>query len=480
MELKDERPIVVGIGEALFDCFQNTTTNTKEEIAPGGAPLIFAYHAAKSHCRGVIISAVGNDGIGSHLTEQVTKKGVIPVFNIVDNKNTGMVNVNNDNPNNPLYSIDEDTAWTEIQLSENELKEWAGKVAAVYFGSLASHCGEKTSKTTIDKFLKAVPKGCRKIFDVNLRCNPDENGKYTKALYSEDLIREYVNECNVLKANEDEIIYVGRIYGIVEKESDKKGNKEDSDTIGKKLMEQYCSNIEILILTKGEKGSTVFWRDKENAKTIYSQSIHISVKPKETVGAGDAMVGTFIGELLYGSTISDAHLIAARRADLVCKKGSMPEIKGTDFFFSYSKYDNAVVDLFYHKFTENKKYSAFKDTPDIIPGKKVGNVIADAIDNCKVFVYFSSETANRSNNVIWEINKAIEKNKEIIIIKLDDAPFPKEKELFKELEPICRETFDLYKNLHDPKYSMDTMYKQLDKIYNDIEKSINPSPTSNK
>ena len=62
-------------------------------------------------------------------------------------------------------------------------------------------------------------------------------------------------------------------------------------------------------------------------------------------------------------------------------------------------------------------------------------------------------------------------------MKLDDTPFPKEKELFKELEPICREKFDLYKNLHEPKYSMD---KQLDNIYNNILKAISPSPTSNK
>lgn len=456
MELKDERPIVVGIGEALFDCFQNVDTNTKEEIALGGAPLIFAYHAAKSHCRGVIISAVGKDGIGSYLKKQVTKKGVTPVFNTVDDKNTGLVNVNNDDPNNPLYSIKKDSAWTEIKLSDDDLKKWAGEAAAVYFGSLASHCGE-TSKTTIENFLKTVPKDCYKIFDVNLRCNQDE--------YNEDMIREYVNECNVLKANEDEIIYVGRIYGIVEKESDKKENKEDSYTIGKKLMEQYCSNIEILILTKGEKGSTVFWKDgdKENAKTIYSQSIHISVEPKETVGAGDAMAGAFIGELLNGRTKSEAHLFAALRADLVCKEGSMPQIKGTDFFFSYSKKDKEVVDMFYNKFIDSKEYTVFKDTPDIKPGKKLGNVIGEAIENCQVLIYFSSENANKSPNVIWEIKKAILTKKDIIVIKLDDSQYSEE--VRQDLETIKYLRFDWYKRT---KYLKLSIRRNLDDNYNEI------------
>ena len=56
MPLTDERPIVIGIGEALFDCFKDNTnsqddTNKREEL--GVAPLIFTYHAAKSHCKGV-------------------------------------------------------------------------------------------------------------------------------------------------------------------------------------------------------------------------------------------------------------------------------------------------------------------------------------------------------------------------------------------------------------------------------------------
>lgn len=450
--IKDERPIVVGIGEALLDCFKNGT----QEL--GGAPLIFAYHAAKSHCRGVIISAIGNDGNGSFLKEQVAKKGVTPVFNIVDDKHTGLVKVNNDDPNNPLYTIDKDSAWTEIQLSDKDLKKWAEKADAVYFGSLASHYGENTSRTTIENFLKAVPKKCYKIFDVNLRCDQNE--------YNEDMIRDYVKECNVLKANEEEIVYVGRIYGIGGNEIGEKGDKEDGDAIGKKLMEQ-CSNIKILILTKGKKGSTVFWKKKENEKGIFSQSIHISVEPNETIGAGDAMVGAFIGELLNRRTESEAHLIAALRADLVCKEGSMPKIIGTDFFFSYSKKDKEVVDMFYSKFIESKEYTVFKDTPDIKPGKKLGNVIGEAIENCQVLIYFSSENANKSRNVLWEIKKAIVKGKDIIVIKLDDSDYPKA--VCQYLEPIKYLRFDWYKQTEYLKLSirrnLDDNYKEIIDIY---------------
>lgn len=454
MILTDKRPIVVGIGEALLDCYDDG--KNRKEL--GGAPLIFAYHAAKTHCRSVIISAIGNDDRGNYIKEQVIQKGVTPILNIIDEKPTGLVDVKGYDTNNPQYYIHKDAAWTEIQVSDDEIEEWAQMTAAVYFGSLAGSLGE-TSKDTIHKYLEKVPKGCWKIFDVNLRYDPGTE----EPLNNKDLIFNYIKEeCNVLKVDEGEIEYVGKLFEITETNCERK--KPDSDILGNSLMDN-CSNIKILILTKGEKGSTVFWRDEKDEKMILSQSIHISVDLKNTVGAGDAMVGAFIGELLDGNTVLQAHLLAAQRADMVCKdeqRRSMPDILGKDFFFSYSKEDSVVVDFFYHKFTNNGR-TVFKDKPDIIPGKKFGNVIAEAIDNCRSVVYFSSKTANKSPNVLFEITTAITKEKEIIIIRLDESRY--HKKVRTDLEPIQYERFNLYKNLHDNSYDM---FYELDKVYNRI------------
>lgn len=463
--IKDERPIVVGIGEALLDCFKNGT----QEL--GGAPLIFAYHAAKSHCKGVIVSAIGVDDEGNiddngkiiinelirHNLWGETKEFVFPV----KNKLSGIVEVDDSDRNKPLYDITADAAWAYIPCSVKDkegndiLIGLAEKTAAVYFGPLASYCGnlsKGTSKQSIDTFIGHVPKESWKIFDVNLRDNLD---------YGEELIREYIDKCNVLKANEEELDYVGRLFSVADGNPNKKGEE---------LM-KCCDNVQILILTKGEKGSTVFWRDKkedENKNMVFSQSIHIAVEPENTVGAGDAMAGTFIGELLHGRSIPEAHYLAAQRSDLVCKEGkSMPDIPGKDFFFSHSRCDNVAVDIFYHKFTNNG-YTVYKDNPELLPGINIGNDIADAITNCKVFVYFSSKTANESENVLDEINMAITNEKDIVIIMLDDSLY--HNSVREYLEPIHHERFNMYRRLHNSKYDMfselDDVSKKVFEFYN--------------
>lgn len=419
MELKDERPIVVGIGEVVMDCYQDSPPKL------GGAPLIFAYHAAKTHCQGVIISAVGNKD-GNSIKDQVIDKGVIPVFNTVD-KPSGTVDVKGD-PKKPEYDIKTDTAWTEIKYSEENkegLEEFKNEASAIYFGTLASFCGG-TSQNTIDEFLKAasdnkdikefIKDGCLdksknillKIFDINLRSDKDGN-----KLYSDKLIKTYINECNVLKVNKTELVDLCTIAGISEK---------DSDKAGEALMNKY-DNLEILILTKREEGSTIFWKDI-NMEGIFCQSIRIRLKLEHNVGAGDAMVGAFIGELLNGESIPYAYNKAVQRANMVCKdekKNSMPEIPGDDFFFSYANDDKDIVELFEKEFIKGGLTVWRDKSSRNLLDDNLWNNIFEAIERCGVFVYFSSEKANASPNVKKEKEKAKQCNKKILIIKLDDS-----------------------------------------------------------
>ncbi len=465
--IKDERPIVVGIGEAVLDCYQDGT-NRKEL---GGAPLIFAYHAAKTHCRGVMVSALGKNGsdkiddIGNDIKKEVEKQGVSLVYNTVRDKPSGTVDVilKSNDPDKPEYYIEPDAAWSGIKYT-NKLKELEKEVKAVYFGTLASSCGG-TSKDTIDKFLKAVSEGrvikaiiksgalnkdpnvLLKIFDVNLR-----RDKKRKKRYSEGLIADYIGQCNVLKVNEKELKYLCGVAGI---------KKEANDKTGEKLMNLY-PNVEILVLTKGKKGSTVFWRD-DNTHEISSQSIHIRLKPKNTVGAGDAMVGAFVGELLNGKSISDSYYAAVLRSDMVCTnkdKNSMPKFTTTDFFFSYANVDFGIVDFFYNKF-KNNGLDVWMDKYCRKAGEEYEMDIENAVKNRRVFVYFSSEAANKSKNVKKELYWARDSyeqdnDKKIVIIKLDDSPYPEELRGFLE-------------SFH---YTRFRFYESLDNIFNNKLKHL--------
>ena len=401
----NSKPIIVGIGEALLDCFEDGTRKL------GGAPMIFAYHAAQSNCNGVIVSAVKNDKVGKTIMEELNNHNITSDYISFVNKRSGTVEVDDTDPNDPKYEIKTDTAWTVIPNS-NKLTKLAADTKAVYFGPLASFCGKETTKPTIDAFLNAVPTDCKKIFDVNLRCNRDNKNEHTIPLYSDKLILEYIEICNILKVNNSELDYVCALFGISGNDYEKKCER---------LLEMK-SHIQILILTMGEDGSCIFWRDDKNE--IASQSIRISVNLKNTVGAGDAMAGAFIGELLCGASIPNAHYLAAQRSAHVCKTGvSMPQITRSDIFISYSRKDENVVVFFCNKFKE-KGFTVWRDKNMIDYGDEFMDVIDKAIAQCGVFIYFSSKDANKSKFVKREIQSAKKYTKRIVPIILDDSPFP--------------------------------------------------------
>lgn len=409
---------IVGIGEALLDIFPDGSPTL------GGAPLIFAYHAGKTFGKSVIVSAVGDDKNGETIKNDAESLGIEHKYLFTVKKPSGTVRVDDTDPNNPKYNIETEVAWTEIPY--DGLDELAEKTAAVYYGPLASHCGE-TSKETIDRFLNMVPDDCWKIFDVNLRHNPTKNNKYTDPLFSETLIKFYLenkNLCNVLKVNEEELYYLCTICGVIGNLSNKKKSEA--------LLELY-PHVKILLLTLGEEGSAVFWRKEaekegESEKILY-QYYGISVeRALNSVGAGDALAGAFIGEIIKENNqdlsqidVEKAHIEAVRRAAQVCSSGtSMPPVLHSDIFVSYSREDEDVV-IYFCRLFNVQNWSVWRDKDKILYGDRFDEEIKEAIQKCKVVVYFSSESSNKSEFVEQEIQFARENKKTVIPIKLRDS-----------------------------------------------------------
>ena len=56
--MEKSKPVVVGIGELLWDVFPDVKK-------AGGAPINFVYHATQLGAEGYAISAVGNDVFGT-------------------------------------------------------------------------------------------------------------------------------------------------------------------------------------------------------------------------------------------------------------------------------------------------------------------------------------------------------------------------------------------------------------------------------
>ncbi len=282
---------VVGLGEALWDMLP-----AGRQI--GGAPANFAYHAGQFGHRAYAVSAVRRDELGQELISKFEEAKLNMVIPQVDYP-TGTVGITLNESGIPQYEIREDVAWDNIPVSE-ELLALAQDTSAVCFGSLAQR--SIVSRRTIQRFLEAMPDNRQtfKIFDVNLRQN----------YYDREVIGTSLEYCNILKLNDEELPIIVQLLGV-----EGCGDEEKCRC----LMKKY--SLDILILTQGSRGSYVFTEDE----TSFIETPKVEVA--DTVGAGDAFTGAFVGSLLNGKSVREAHITAVRVSAYVCTQhGAMPEI----------------------------------------------------------------------------------------------------------------------------------------------------------
>ncbi|WP_311415591.1 carbohydrate kinase family protein [Hoylesella shahii] len=280
---------IVGLGEALWDVLP-------EGKKIGGAPANFAYHVAQYGLDTLAISALGNDALGDEIKQKFAEKNLNVMMTRVPFP-TGTVQVELDAQGVPTYDIKEDVAWDNIPFTP-ELEEVARNCRAVCWGSLAQR--NDVSRKTIAKFLKATPKDCMKIFDINLRQN----------FYTEGLLLESFKQCNILKINDEELVTIGRLFGY-----------PGLDMTNKCWLILGKYNLDALILTCGVNGSYVF----THGAMSYLETPKVNIA--DTVGAGDSFTGSFCAAYLSGLPISEAHRLAVETSAYVCtQNGAMPTI----------------------------------------------------------------------------------------------------------------------------------------------------------
>ena len=98
-----------------------------------------------------------------------------------------------------------------------------------------------------------------------------------------------------------------------------------------------------------------------------------------------------------------------------------------DIFVSYSRKDSKIVQAIVGRL-EARGCRCLMDMPYIDLGFAVKNTIINAIRESSVILFFSSVAANKSEYILREIKlreiqNAVELGKEIIPVKLDDAPY---------------------------------------------------------
>ncbi len=281
--------IVVGMGEALWDVLP-------EGKKIGGAPANFAYHVSQFGLPSCVVSAIGDDALGKEIIENFTSKGLDQLIAEVPYP-TGTVQVEIDQTGIPLYDIKESVAWDNIPYTEH-LDALAKRTKAVCFGSLAQR--NVVSRETINHFLDTMPKDDDSliVFDVNLR----------QGFYNKEILCKSMQNCNILKINDEELITVSRMFGYPGIDL------QDKCWI---LLGKY--NLKMLILTCGINGSYVF--TPGNVSFQPTPKVEVA----DTVGAGDSFTAAFIASILKGKSVTEAHTIAVKTSAYVCtQKGAMP------------------------------------------------------------------------------------------------------------------------------------------------------------
>ena len=278
---------IVGLGEALWDVLPDGKKL-------GGAPANFAYHAAQFGLDTIAISALGEDKLAEETIDALKEHNLNYLMPRVPYP-TGTVQVTLTGDGIPTYDIKENVAWDNIPLTD-EMLEIAKNARAVCFGSLAQR--NVVSRENIHKFLDATPDDCVKIFDINLR----------QQFYTKEVIKESLKRCNILKINDEELVLIGRMFGY-----------PGLDIENKCWLILGKYNLDMLVLTCGTNGSYVF----TPGQMSFQETPKVEVA--DTVGAGDSFTGSFVGSILNGKPVPEAHKTAVQVSAFVCtQNGAMP------------------------------------------------------------------------------------------------------------------------------------------------------------
>lgn len=280
-----KKPIIIGFGELLWDVLPSGKK-------AGGAPVNFAYHAARSGAESYAISAIGNDDAGDELLGELRKHRIGHCIEQSDYP-TGTVLVELTN-GIPEYTICENVAWDHIPLTK-EMIELARNCQAICYGTLGQR--DENSRSTLRDLIAQTSQDAYKIFDINIR----------QHYYSRQVIEETLLVSNVLKINDEELRLLRPMLSLSENES----------TAVNQIMKRY--QIDLIIITAGAEYSAIY--SKEAVSILPTPTTEVV----DTVGAGDSFTGSFMSSLLLGKSLSEAHQIAVRTAAFVCtQNGAWP------------------------------------------------------------------------------------------------------------------------------------------------------------
>ena len=287
-----EKPVIVGLGEILWDVFPDGPRF-------GGAPANFACSAAglvDGLYEVVMVSGVGTDEPGQAAIRELTSHGVTTQCVQQSEFQTGRVDVRIDGSGDASYEFAQDTAWDNLKWTTG-LAAAARAAAAVCFGSLGQR--SEASRLVIEQFVKATSSDALRVFDVNLR----------PPYWTPDVIIASMPLANVLKCNDEELPVIAELLGF----------DGETDELLRQIGERF--DYRVIALTCGASGS-ILWTPA-GIDRVGGFELEVA----DTVGAGDSFTAALVLGLLKQEPLAQVHQCAARVAAFVCSQsGATPSI----------------------------------------------------------------------------------------------------------------------------------------------------------
>jgi fructokinase len=257
---------VVCFGEMLWDVLPSGAK-------PGGAPMNVAYHLQKLGMQPAVISRVGEDEKGHELLRLLEKNG-IPTGSVQKDRThpTGVVLARLNEKAEASYEIIQPVAWDFIEGYE-DLKKLVAAARYFVFGSLAAR--NPVSRNTLLQLLESAG---TKVFDINLRAPH----------YTRETLEQLLQQCDVLKINEEELQLVASWHGHLKKLEDQMALLRDK------------FRIRTVVTTRGSAGAVLLTGGQTYAHTGYKVTV------KDTVGSGDAFLAALLSQLHAGADGTEA------------------------------------------------------------------------------------------------------------------------------------------------------------------------------
>ena len=298
---------VITMGEVLIDFMP--TGEYAFQAKPGGAPANVCACVSRLGGKGFYLGRMATDTFASFLKDEMQKCDIDLSFVTEDEKaKTALAFVTLKNGERSFAFYRDNTA--DLLFAPEDVKaDMLERGDVLHFGSLG--LGSLSSRKAHAKaIMQAENKGAIVSFDINIRENLWASRKEML-----DAIVGFLPYADIVKMSDDELaIMCGR--------DDISPNTENEDI---KSMFAISDKATLIVLTKGDKGATVYDRE------LNSYSVDaIKGNIVDTTGAGDS----FIGAILFMLTNSKAELsvngmknalkFATAVSSIVCsEKGAM-------------------------------------------------------------------------------------------------------------------------------------------------------------